>query len=278
MAANPRDGMEHGATPATVIVFGGPTLARAAERAATAIAGGLTASPILLPSSLERGDVLSRSLQGALSPGARVLVPARGRRLVTAALGGEQREWSSATLPLPDGPPRTVLLPRDIVAGAPLLYVTQVDAVAGRGPFVLDLLARYTHPRSRARQVTDRDRAGLAAEVNLAVRPAWCLIGLGETADAPAIAGLTCDLVAGELVALALAERMAGHRAEFASPWEDRVVQRATELELGARIPDDIRIEIVADRTTAVAMRDTVDHLRQRIGITSPARVRIDNG
>jgi hypothetical protein len=159
-----------------------------------------------------------------------------------------------------------------------LIAVTDVAAVAGRGPFVLDLVARYAHPLSRIRQVVDRDRAGRAAEVNLTARPDWSVLGV---TGPPAIVAVTNDLVAGELVALSLAEGLAGHGGEFASPWEDRVVQRATELELGARIPDDITLEVVAtDNDTVEIMRETVENLRRRIGIAmaAPMAVRIEPG
>lgn len=251
----------------TILVFPAPTMVEAADGAAEHITRTSRISPLLLPSSLNRNDDLVASLRRSLrkrSTSSSVTVPDHPLRLVTGTISGRRTRWREATLVLPDKADRDVLLPSRLLEGDPLLYVTHVNAVAGTGPFQLDLLSRYLHPRARMRQVIDPDRAGLAAEVNVALRPAWSIIGADLS---PGLVAVTRDLIAGELFALSIAERFFDRRAEFASPWEDRVVQRATELELGARTPNEIRIVVMAGGATPPeGVHAIVEDVRLRIG------------
>jgi hypothetical protein len=245
------------------------------DEAVTGAAGHLArfleSAPLLLPSSLSREDDLVRSLRRSLrtyAVSSSVVVPEHPLRAATGAvITGQRLRWREVRLSLPDKADREVLLPRRLLGQNPLVYATHVDAVARRGPFQLDLLSRYVHPRHRIRQVIDRDRAGLAAEVNMVRGPEWCIIGFDGP---PGLVAVTHDIVAGELFALCMAERFFDKTVEFSSPWEDRVVQRATELELGARTPDDIRIDVMGQPGhTGEAVDAIVDHVRQRIGIRS---------
>lgn len=243
--------------------------------AAALAAGGMelggNSTPLLLPSSLDRDDALAQALQESLRSGGTavsVVLPDHPFRTVTRAIAGERTAWRSVDLMLPEGMKDEVLLPARLITADSMIYVTLVDRVARTGPFQLDLLARFVHPRHRLGRLIDPDRGGRAAEVSLARAPDWCVVGC----SAPfGIVGVTRDVVAAELLALSLAERFFDRQAEFASPWEDRVVQRATELELGARIPGDIRIEL-SDLSTGIVKeqaREIIDVLRQRMGIES---------
>lgn len=254
--------------PPTVFVFSGSTIAEAAQDAVDHMARSFLTRPLLLPSSLDREDPLVHAIQRGIRDRERsstMAVSELPLRLATSVFSAKRSEWRAAPLPLPDGPDRDVLLPRRFLAGDAVLYVTHVNAVAQTGPFQLDLLARYVHPRQRIRQVVDRDRAGLAAEINLAMQPGWGVIGCDVP---PGVVAITRDLIAAELVALCLAERFFDRQTEFSSPWEDRVVQRATELELGARTPGDIRIGIVREPVRShgeSGTRRSVHHIVQLI-------------
>lgn len=257
-------------------------MAEAAVGAVDHLARSLLTRPLLLPSSLHREDPLVHAVRRGFRDRDRsssVAVPELPLRLVTGRFSAARPEWRAGHLVLPDGPDRDVLLPRRFLAGDAVLYVTHVNAVARTGPFQLDLLARYVHPRQRIRQVVDRDRAGLAAETNLAMQPGWCVIGCNVP---PGVVAITRDLIAAELVALCLAERFFDRHTEFSSPWEDRVVQRATELELGARTPGDIRIGIVREPArshgepgTRRSVHDIVQWIEERIGIVPKREVEL---
>lgn len=260
----------------TILVFSGPTMAEAAGGAVEHIVSSLQAPFLLLPSSLDRRDALVHALKCGLRDRGRpssVAVPAHPLRLLTGMFAAKRSEWRAADLSLPDGPDREVLLPIRLLAENAVLYVTHVNVVARTGPFQLDLLSRYAHSRHRIRQVVDPDRAGLAAETNLAMLPGWCVVGCDVP---PGVIAITRDLIAGELFALCLAERFFDRHTEFSSPWEDRVVQRATELELGARTPGDIRIEIAGEDArsseetrTRHSVHDIVAAVQERIGIAT---------
>lgn len=260
---------------ARILVFAASTMDQAAIEAAGHIAGELESTPLLLSSSLTRKDALVRSLRRSLRTHAvssSVVVPGPPFLMLSGMalrmVFGARSNWRAVRLPLPDKPDRDVVLPDRLLGPRPLLYITHIDTVARRGPFQLDLLSRYLHPRHRLRQVIDPDRAGLAAEINLLRRPAWCIIG---SDGLPGLVAVTRDIIAGELFALCMAERFFDRPGEFSSPWEDRVVQRATELELGARTPDDIQIEVVGGtRRAGEAANAIVNQIQHRIGIHAP--------
>ena len=259
-------------TSSKVFVYHAATMADAADGAVEHMTRSLSAHPLLVPSTLDQGDSLVGAVQRgfrARSVASSVVVPERSIRLGTGVLSRQRPVWKGAHLALPDKPYHEVLLPARLLEADAVIFVTYVNAVARTGPFQLDLLSRYLRPRHRLRQLVDPDRAGLAAEVNLALQPGWCIVGCDVP---PGIVAITRDRIAGELIALCLAERFFDRRVEFASPWEDRVVQRATELELGARTPGEIWIDIMGeamDTREGDAVRAIVALVRERIGIVS---------
>jgi hypothetical protein len=54
----------------------------------------------------------------------------------------------------------------------------------------------------------------------------------------------TSDPIAAELVALAFADLDRPSSAEYTGPWEDQLVQRATELQIGVLLPSAISVEL----------------------------------
>lgn len=264
-------------TLSNVFVYHAATMAEAADGAVNHIARSLAAPPLLLPSTLDQRDSLVAAMQRgfrARSVASSVVVPERSIRLGTRARSRNRPVWKGANLAVPDKPHHEMLLPIRLLEADTVLFVTHINAVARTGPFLLDLLSRYVHPRHRLRQLADRDRAGLAVEVNLALQPGWCVVGCDVP---PGIVTISRDLIAGELIALCLAERFFDRQAGFASPWEDRVVQRATELELGARTPGEIGIELASegmDTDDRDAVSAVVDLVRERMGIVTPKSLR----
>jgi hypothetical protein len=205
----------------------------------------------ILPSSLHAGDPLAGEIH-ELSPHSIVYVPrypVRTRRIVIPQ--------SAASI-------RAVRLPEAIATAASLVCAVDLNEVATSGPFVLDVLARCVSPFDRARILASRDRAARVAEVNLAKR--LDMVIMSRTVDNERVVVGTSDLIAGELAALTLSEELLAGTPSLQTPWEDAVVQRATELELGARYPGDIFIENRA-ATSSAALDSIIAAFHLRIGI-----------
>lgn len=260
--------------PSKIRVFHASTMTEAARKVVGSFARSIQEPVLVLPSALDRGDPLMQAVRQELRSQTKVssaLLPEHPVRVATDGWPARSTRWQAISLAPPDKSERTLLLPARLMATGSVLYVTYINTVARTGPFQLDLLSRYIHPRDRLRLVANPDRAGLAAELNLVVQPTWCVIG----SDIPTgIVAVTSDLIAGELFALCLAEKFFDRRSEFSSPWEDRVVQRATELELGALTPGDIRIEVVGGKQVSPlddVVKEIVTALGERIGIDANA-------
>ncbi len=134
--------------------------------------------------------------------------------------------------------------------------ITMIDPRHRTGPFVLDLPARFLHPVDRLRLLARSDRDRLVADIAAAAAPHATL--LLTPASNGWLAATTSDPIAAELWALALAERFHDRRVEMQGPWEDPVVQRATELGLGVVVPQRIRAEIAPGMP-----RDAVEFVRR---------------
>jgi hypothetical protein len=172
--------------------------------------------------------------------------------------------YRPVALKQPSSTLQQVNLPVGLLDASRLVGVVDLDAVAQRGPFVLDLLARYVSPVDRLRILASRDRAVVVAEVNLARK--LDLVVISCTLRGQRVFAATNDLIAGELVALALGEMVIGGERQWQTPWEDAVVQRATEMELGARFPGDITIAS-DDQATSPVVAATTAALHLRLGI-----------
>lgn len=214
----------------------------------------------ILPSSLDRRDrvlAATRTVLRASGGTSRVLLP-----LNPIAALGRQGEWSEVKIEVPDAGPRRVRLPSALIAADTLWTVTDVDAVSGRGPYALDLIARYLTPIDRLRLLGGSTRSA-TAEVTLARRPDFCLVTRVIAGGHLLVA--TTDVVAAELMALALVDEDLLQEHRLTGPWEDDLVQRATELDLGVRLPQEIRVDVVGDMPEAVS--STVARVLSRIGI-----------
>lgn len=133
--------------------------------------------------------------------------------------------------------------------------------LVGRGPrhendpTPLDLLSAFAHPRQR---LAARMAGDSAARAELAAPLKPDLVALAMLAPQPTVL-LTDDLVAAELVAIAL--RPSGR--DDPVPWQSPGVQRAVDLDLGVRSPRELRL--VATDAIADAL---VRRIRPRIGLT----------
>jgi hypothetical protein len=224
---------------------------------------------VVLPSSLRHADRLAAALRSRLRRsgyGSRLLVPGGGIVPLARAISGGQ--WSWITITPPDLPPSQVRLPAPLAAAASAWIVTDVDAVRDHGPFVLDLLARYLHPLDRVRLLASPRREEAIADLNLALAgPDVRFLVAMRISDAW-LAAWTVDIVSAELLALAMADEGRQRGGEVTGPWEERVVQRATELELGIRLPSDLVVRWINPPTEP--QLQLAERVLMRIGVTPP--------
>jgi hypothetical protein len=141
-----------------------------------------------------------------------------------------------------------VLLPARLVDAPARWIVTDLAGAGGRGPYALDLLARYLAPSDRLRLLASRRRdIALPVDLHLGVPVAWHIVS--QSMPGYALVAATADPIVAELVALALAEENLPANLSVEGVWEDRLIQRATELDLGIQIPDQIAVSLEgADR------------------------------
>lgn len=253
---------------ATVQIRVERTLQEAIDALIPPLTGHLSGDVAIMPSTLEHQDLIadavSRSLPDAVTP--ETVTPITGADARRALiLPARPTRWTEVRLTTPGTRVGSALLPKSLMNPPHRLIVTDVVEVARRGPFVLDLPARYVHPRQRLRLVTDRERSGLLAEVASVVQVSLAVVCL--ILPEGAFAAATSDRIAAELVALALSERCLGTTRSFSGPWEDPVVQRATELQLGVLVPAAIKLIPDGHAARELWADALVEHIRRRLGI-----------
>jgi hypothetical protein len=205
---------------------------------------------------------------GALPEDARpfTAVPVSGaaarRAFVTPNVIGR---WLDRPMRSASSPITSVTWPQDVVQANHRIIVTDVVEVARHGPFVIDLPARYIHPRQRMKLLASGQREQMAAEVADAFSVDMMAVYMSHREGA--VLAVTTDPIAAELVALAMSELCTGAPRSFTGPWEDPVVQRATELEMGVLLPHRIRIILDGPNRADHWAQRVVNHVHLRLGV-----------
>jgi hypothetical protein len=210
-------------------------------------------------------DVMSRSGQDV-----RRVAPANPLSSLLRVPGRFQRrhrpvEISARTARIP-----RVWFPRAIAEAGTLIGVNDVGhETAARPTLAIGLWSRFAGWRERAGVRLTKPEAALAAEIALAVRPA--LILLADDWRGWTIVVATADQIAAELVALGLRQTREASGDDRLGPWQDPLVQRATELDLGVRIPDQIQVRgtiaVEADQSRTSAFVELVARVTERLGV-----------
>jgi hypothetical protein len=210
-------------------------------------------------------------LQAASAAEPSVLLPSSGEHRDEATTLLVAQRHATVCLPRFRGPfvVGEFRLDRRVASAAHLVAAVDLDRVGSRGPFVLDLLARYVSPIDRARLLASRRRFEAVARVNLLRRFDWIVIRRRFAQGEVWIE--TGDAIAGELVCLALSEDLLPAGRAVAAPWEDDLVQRATELDLGVRYPGEIRIDVSNERALR-HLEPVIAALHLRLGIDISSR------
>lgn len=231
-------------------------------------AGHMSGSVAILPSSLDPkdpfADMVSKSLPEVTSPFTAIPVSgaAARRAFITPTVLGS---WLDMPIQLRDSAITTIAWPNDLAQANHRIAVTDVVEIARKGPFLLDLAARYMHPRQRMRLLSSGDRESQAAEVASGLPIDLFVIYLAQREGM--VMAITTDIIAAELTAIAMSELCVGAPRSFAGPWEDPVVQRATELQMGVLLPDHLKIILNGPERSSHWSQRIYDHVRLRLGI-----------
>jgi hypothetical protein len=135
-------------------------------------------------------------------------------------------------------------LRQELVDASSVIAVNRIPSGESRAPLVLGLWARFAHPRQRLGALAGDDRTGLRAELATAVKPALCIL-CGESRERPLVVA-TRDQIAADLTGRAIQFlSYPDPYGERPGPWELPLIQRATELDLGVRLPSDLSFEAV---------------------------------
>lgn len=196
--------------------------------------------------------------------------PARGPR----ALTGFGMSWTDVDIDARANRLRSVKMPVVLVGAQRLLAITDLRSVSETRPVIaIGLWALFAHPfvRTGARLAGARD--GLTAEIALAVHPDRYVVIDRMPGTGTVVVATTSDPIAAELIVLAI--RQVGRSAPAVGPWEDPLVQAATELDLGVRNPKDVEISTILSPSLASGQRrsaaELIGRAAERLGI-EPSR------
>ncbi len=217
-----------------------------------------------------RADV--KQAFGGLSRGTILDVPIRSS--VQSELRSLRR--GRATIDVDDLAPRlkSVQLPYTVVNATSVLSVADArDDVRARPGLVIGMWARMASPRLRLGARLTGARDGLTAEIALARPPdvVWCIDYLWK--GGPLVVVSSTDLIAAEVVALSIRDLRTSRAAQLGGPWEDELIQRATEVDLGVPGPEWISVAPeFSDRLSSEQRQRAVEAIElavARAGISS---------
>jgi hypothetical protein len=140
---------------------------------------------------------------------------------------------------------RSVRLPRALVESDAVVGVADLRGAGKARPLVaLGLWAPLAAPVQRIGSLITGAREGLTAEIGLAIQPAALVVVLRISAPGPLVGIVSSDPIAVELAALAIWQARLPSSIDLPGPWEDPLVQRATELGLGVSQPSELGLQM----------------------------------
>lgn len=167
-----------------------------------------------------------------------------------------RRHWTTVNIDAGAQRLRSVKMPAALVGEQRLIAVNDLRGDNDIRPTVaIGMWALFAHPVVRAGARFAGARDGLTAEIALAVHPDRYVVIEADRPNGLTFAVTSADPIATELFVLSLRQGRARVRGE--GPWEDALVQAATELDLGARTFEQIDIDAVISPTLSSAQQET---------------------
>ena len=203
--------------------------------------------------------VLQRAIATSVWPSSVPIVRPR------SALGqlnlANRRRWVNVPPPSAAGGGDMLIDRRIVEAG----HRSLVCALPARSGSVrpMSVLVDFVAPRQRLAVRLSPKHLGSIAEIALTVDPSLVLM-VGQLGASPLVV-MTTDIVAAELVWLAIANNAAIDQLAEIGPWEDPVIQRATELGSRLRLPFQFRFEIVCNPSDQ-RLDETLERLVAELG------------
>ena len=138
---------------------------------------------------------------------------------------------------------RRVRLPRALMESDAVVGVADLRGMGKTRPLIaLGLWAPLAAPVQRIGSLITGAREGLTAEIGLAIEPAALVVVMRISAPGPLVGIVSSDPIATELAALAVWQSRLPSSIDLPGPWEDPLVQRATELGLGVSQPSQLGV------------------------------------
>jgi hypothetical protein len=218
----------------TCALSGLPVVAKDAETFPTTVLGRSAASPL--------GHAVASYFEGR-GFAVRLRTPPSWRDV----LGGQR--WTSVPIGNPAARYPMVSVPDELAPPRPVIVIADLD-VADAAP--MDVPIGYVHPRLRLAVRMSHPDSGAAADVTLGFQLIAVL--LSATVNERRITAATTDLVAGHLLALAIRTLLKPPDEDRTGPWEDAVVQRATEIGVGARHPGQLHLNCWPEESESLAL------------------------
>lgn len=167
---------------------------------------------------------------------------------------------------------RSVKMPADLVGAQRLFAIVDLRGNTELRPTVaIGLWALFAHPVVRAGALFAGARDGLTAEIALAAHPDRYIVLERDRPNGLTFAIETADPIAADLIVLALRQGRA--RIRGSGPWEDPLVQAATELDLGVRTFDRIDIDAIVSPTLSSGQQEAAESIlrgaAESIGVRS---------
>ncbi len=183
---------------------------------------------------------------------------------------GKLGQWTSVPLSPRSDVMSHAILPDLLLKADSLVLINDVrHADELRPPLALGIWRQYLHPKQRLLVNLAARRLPIDADISAVIRPR-AIILLPYWSQG-ALAVVSSDRIAAELVGLAIHQATRHPFAATTGPWEDPIVQRATELDLGVRLPADLIIEWrwlgASDSVREAELARLADVVSSRLGV-----------
>lgn len=185
-----------------------------------------------------------RDLSPDISSTVSVIQPDDTKSRLAASLGIARR-YHAVVVTVPGARYSKLQVRREVAEARVLIGVSSVGSAGSPGPLAIGLWTRYIDPRLLVPLLHPTRREPTTADVALVISPTLAGTLLIGNHRGYVVCVWTRDLVAAELAGLALWTANLPDSHDRIGPWEDPVVQRATELDLGVQLPSDLTLHPV---------------------------------